>query len=1569
MFVRRLLPILLIATPALAQPFNLNLAQRAGRDVSGGANKPGVYVRDSAVAAEKLALAQRMEHLKEWNKSADVYQEIIEKFADRVVPTDSTASGSDVTRYTSVTLKVQALLGKWPPEGLAVYRARYESQAQSMLDAADIDDVAALNRVVQRYFPTEAAKKAALRLMELDIENGEFSASAWLGERLLATHPSLGADEPTVIFRTALAEHMAGNESAAKASADDLKQRFPNAIGTVMGKDATLADAIVKLIDEPVPVPKNGAAESWPMLGGDPSRGRVPDAAGRPGANVASISLLPPVSHRRVSPSVRGPIDAMQRQRRELGLNLCVMPVIDRGELFYQDNSRIYAVSVDSGIPLPGWSMNATTPDNNRRTADAPLIVPGSGQLSVTVTDSSVLAILGQGDRAQVMTDFGMAIQAASNTQLLCVDRATGAKRWSLAPSQFPDALANLRTLKLNGSPLVVGDNVYVAARGGTPMQFEDSYVVCASLTDGRLRWACYLASGNAPGEGFGLPALPNDAITHLAYAGGRIYAVTNLGAVASIDAYTGTIAWLTLYPKPAQPNNPMMAFAAMQAAGNGNPNLMSRVRKPWAQNPAIVLGGMVFALPSDSPNLMIYDAATGEEKKRISMADYDNADTLLGVIDEKLIVCGPDRIDCINWKTFDPTKGRDQNLIWSDPVVPPGSTEQQAKDVVRGRGFVTSDSVFLCTKNDLRRFAVNSGKVVEFYPHGGAPWPGGEGPGNILVTQDQVIIAGSDAIVVYSDLQLARAKLDKAVADAPTDPAPRLKYAETLFAAGAVDEAVAKLDDAIGLLGGLNSMRPGADRDGVFARAMTFAERSADPKAGLADPARVYGLFDRAAAAASSPAQQVAWRISRAHFAHEHQDIPAEIDLYQSILLDAKYRAVAVPNDDHTGTAPAASIAETNINDLLKRAPQAYAKYEQAAKSALATAQQGKDPQAMLGVAQTYPNATVAVDAMFAASDAFEAAGKNRSAVGVLNLLYSRYRDVADKPRLLESQARTHLPLPGGIDVAIARLNEGAKLNTPQLTRPLKLPDGSTIENVTFGAAAELLQKYSADIATAALPEFNLPATGAHVKSAAFLPETPQTTIQDVERIVQPPRELGKLMRFDRIVTWGDKGVSIYAVGTNTPMGTCSTIHAEPRGGAWVGNDLLVWTTQKLWLLRGDNATLAWQADLASLAPVEITSTSGDAAPAPEVAQRQVRMGAGGNIVIDNMVVQVHGGRVVLPNGVVIAGAVGQQARRIAGNEQIDHVRPVGDRVVIATSNGRFAAIELGTGQVAWQTRPTDATFDQVVNSDDFIAARFNDDFGVQIVAMETFSGQIVWQKTFLPESGQAPVNMTLSPDGTLIYTMPDRLCGVDLYEAGKGLKFGDRANPEAAQVFSGAAGLDQLVVADGRVLALADGGQYVRVLSPDKGTEISQPLPTNSQAWNVSLRVVGPHLYVINQHSALGYDLAHPDDTSTSAEAIPTPSIRDAFIGKRHLVLLDQPASIGGAPDAAQISDHFRLLAYARYPRGQGRTGESGKLDQTPIISHPAGIDQWQPVEGGFYYRSIDRQAHFLKGAYTGS
>src|SRR5688500_10045895 len=195
--------LVLVATPSFT------FAQRFGPGPDPNRDpRLGVYVRDSAVAGEKLAHAERMERLKEWEKSADIYQEIVEKYADRVVPTNTPAPGEGAVmqRYKSVTLAVQERLGKWPQDGLEMYRARYESQAASMRDAAGLDDAAALSRVTQVYFPTDAAKLAGMRLIELYIESGEFAAAAWMGERMLANHPGLGDDRAKVLFRTGLAD-------------------------------------------------------------------------------------------------------------------------------------------------------------------------------------------------------------------------------------------------------------------------------------------------------------------------------------------------------------------------------------------------------------------------------------------------------------------------------------------------------------------------------------------------------------------------------------------------------------------------------------------------------------------------------------------------------------------------------------------------------------------------------------------------------------------------------------------------------------------------------------------------------------------------------------------------------------------------------------------------------------------------------------------------------------------------------------------------------------------------------------------------------------------------------------------------------------------------------------------------------------------------------------------------------------------------------------------------------------------------------------------------------------------
>src|SRR6478735_8536742 len=85
-----------------AAQFQVQLADDGPDGVAGKEHNEFVFVRDSATALEKFTLAQKMERLKEWNKSADLYQEVLEKYRDRVIPAGKDSKGV-INRYTSVT--------------------------------------------------------------------------------------------------------------------------------------------------------------------------------------------------------------------------------------------------------------------------------------------------------------------------------------------------------------------------------------------------------------------------------------------------------------------------------------------------------------------------------------------------------------------------------------------------------------------------------------------------------------------------------------------------------------------------------------------------------------------------------------------------------------------------------------------------------------------------------------------------------------------------------------------------------------------------------------------------------------------------------------------------------------------------------------------------------------------------------------------------------------------------------------------------------------------------------------------------------------------------------------------------------------------------------------------------------------------------------------------------------------------------------------------------------------------------------------------------------------------------
>jgi outer membrane protein assembly factor BamB len=1580
----------------------------------------GVYVRDSALALEKFALAQKMERLKEWNKSADLYQEILVKYADRVVPSQIDKDNK-IYQYTSVTKGVQDQLARGPLEGRDVYRARYEAAAQQMVDNAGRNDLFTLNQVFSKYFITGAARQAGLRLIELNTERGEFLSAAEKGDRLLERHPTVEAERPALLFRTALAYHLAGDAQRAAQRLDQLRQNFAQAVGVVRGKEAVLADALAAELKTPVQALAGGAADSYPMLGGDPSRGRVSAANVSPGAPLFDVPLAKPVWDRIPAQHRMNMEQALAMSERD-GLTLGVMPAVDRGELYFQDGRRIYAVSLGSGgLPLAGWRQTYPGDRNGQ------YILPGTWgsarnyQHSVTLTDTSVLAVMGQPDRRAV--EIGLQLQG--ETKLVCLDRATGKENWVVTPGslQLPKDAEGVRQLQLMGSPLVIGDAVLVAGRSNKPgQQFEDCWVVCFDLAAGKYRWSSYIASSSAAGAAWGLQAnvAMSDNATHLAYGDGRVYVMTNLGALGALDAYNGTILWLNIYPRSLPQNmDPNIGFNQW-----GMAQVQAASRRPWTFNPVVVQQGKLFALPIDGKFLMVYDAANGVEVKRIRLNHLHEADTLLGVTGDRLVVTGTDRVVCLNWPKYDAEQFGDDMLFWKSGDL---------RFPIRGRGFVTQGSVFVPAGDRLFRYDMQRGKVIETYPpyDTGRTWEkGSEGPGNVVATSDYVIIAGDQRVNVYTDLAAAKKRLDGEVAAAPTDPQPRLRYAGLLFAAGDSAGALGKLDEAIKLLGGLGAMAGGPNRDQVFADALTFAEKLT--AAGNAENRpRVMEMYDRAAAAASSPAQQVRYRLSRAKLAEAERDAPTAIKLYQEILSDPRMRGESLTDDASGAPTQAAAYAEKAVGNLIRVAGMAnYAPYQQAAAAALAEAQQANDPSKLLAVAQVYPNSTVAPQAMLGAADAYEAAGDSKAAVNVLRPMYFKYPDSKEKARIIESMARNYLLLKnrrGNVDSAAARLAQGSTLaGDPKLSKPLVLPDGKQLPaGMPFAQALDEVRRYTGREAAKALPDFRLPQPRKRTKEEKlaspnwpFLPQGEATVINDVTALVPPVREFS---RPDRLVTWtAGRGLSIFPSASNKPLGSSESVAQPPQKLAWLDEDLLVWGDTEVALVPGGGGAAKWKLELKNLPQVEVmrlADASGGAAavggfPNQPFGQVQVMVQGNRQFIIRNGIMQPLQPPAVAP--APAAGAV----------EQVADVRPVGDRVLVSTTSGRLLSVEVPTGRVAWQARLNDRALDRVVATEDFVVVRTSDPNTVRLVVLDTFTGQHIGTKPFAVQPGMVPMNMALSADGTLVYTLPQALVLKDLYKS-----WTDPAaeklipGPPQQPPYTGATRPDQLIIAEGRILALADGGpqigvtpdKYVRLHSLETGLalplkfktgkgdeEVDRVLTTSNKSWDVGLRVIGSHLYVIGARAIVSYNLDRPAESWSTVYTLPSANIRDAFIGQDFLAVLEQPDAIAqpGGPAAAQVqaqqqqqqqalrpgqqpaeegagganpnpapakpSPMYRLHVYGIYPVSEKNPAQSGRLDYVKEVADPAGITpNWQPMDGGFAYQTADGKVKMLLGA----
>lgn len=1510
----------------------------------------GVYVRDSVTAVEKLALAERMERLTEWHKAADVYQEILGNYSDRVLPSQTDANNR-IYQYASVSAVVHERLSRWPAEGLAVYRARYESEAQLLLEKAKSGDRETLSRVVTLYFPTDTAKLAAIRLMDDYFENGDFPAAAWLGDRLASIHPNIEAQKPLLLYRTALCYQLSGFPAQAQARLDELKARYPDAAGAVRGRETVLAETLASELKQ-ARAQSRGNPDSWPSAYGSLDGARIADAdAPIGGAKLFAVELPKPRPTAQPNANRRAPGFSEEADRNR-GVMTGILPVLDAGQMFFSDNASIYAVSMDSGLPLSGWMSTYPNEPAGRYTLPTAPRSP-RGILSQTqVTADSVYAILGL---APGQNPFISVPINAGTTAMVCLDRTSGKENWKLLLQSLPTP--ELKQLSFSGSFAVVGENIFIAAHNRRQAQFEDCYLLCMDRTTQKLKWSTLIASSsplnNAAMEMGGnfSPQRPSQ----IAYSGGRVYILSNSGAMASVDAYSGTIAWLNIYPRSTVQTPEMMRLRF----GGGVPAMEST--PPWQNNPVIVSDGRVFVLPTDGSFIHVYDAGNGVEIKRIP-TDYLNRDnrlvTLVGVSGDKLVAENGDEVCCFNWPKFEAAQDRFENLFWAQPV-----KKQRNAEAVRGRCLMTAGHVLVPTADRLWALALEGGAIVHSYPSPDRTWDETEGPGNVLVSASHLILSTPSRINVYTDLSLATKRLDAEIAEAPHDPALRLRYAEVLFVADQLEAALARLDEAIELCGGPErvAVHPAGER--VFTASISFAGKLSRKTRPTVIPL-VQSFFDRAAATAATHQQQVSYRLARANWMHDRQDYVTELKLLQEILHNPDWRSTPVV--DGSTTTQAAVRAERTIGELIAKQPELYAPYEDQASAAFNAARASANPQEIIGVALAYPNSKAAPQAMLTAADACEAAGDPRQAIAVLRQLYFRYPDALPKISVLEAMARNYLALPNRLDAAAARVAQAVQIDPKQrISAPIRLSSGQVLENITFTQLADQLSQLqraeeSQQLPRCAFPPMVRTAQGKYPEP--FLSEDPAQQVGGVVSLLVPQRRFGKP---DCVIAlMSNSSISVFTGGNPKPLFVSQPLGEVAIGAAWIEQNLLIWTTQKLVLLHGSSGETLWQCALSAVPMIELAPDAG-VGEAQEEQAVQVELGPGGIVV---------GGR----------ARVNLNPPPAAGPEQIFRVQILTDRVMLSSTAGRLIALDLQNGKLLWQNRPGARPVSRMLANDDFaVTINLADTGGARIDVFDAVSGRFLSRRQVEESPNGSILNAALSDDGKLVYLLPEQLCVKDLYSRGDELSFWRGVAREPGQrLFSGAVGEDQLIVQGGNVYVIAGEGAYTRIYSLDNGDTImpgkkrssgqSNGLPTQltreepDNGWSARLLVLGSRFYIYGKNAVAAYDLVREGaQWSYDSGKLDTRwTIHSAIPAQDYLLLIKSPnpdapprAQAGGQPARLQIAAFSRTIV----PSGL----ESGNHDYAFTISGPSEVKEYQLVNGGFYYRSGDNQLHFLRAA----
>jgi len=373
--------------------------------------------------------------------------------------------------------------------------------------------------------------------------------------------------------------------------------------------------------------------------------------------------------------------------------------------------------------------------------------------------------------------------------RLFAFELETGRPLWNHMPPPDWDGESGefADRTRVAGPPVIAASRVLVPA---CRVQGRiDYHVACYELGTGELLWSTPVIGGQRELNMFNRHEFEFSAAP-LRVEGERVVALTQLGTLAALDLFSGSILWETLYEQ-----NPLPARRRYGA----QPRTQS-----WRNTPPVVADGVVVATPVDSDDLIGVDLESGAMLWSLRQSwisreargrNSTDVDLLLGA-DETRVYLGGRRLVALEassgirheapailgWPFDDPLLSQENSparpVLLADRIVVPTTTQRLEIDRFHGRR--------------LRRPAA---------------WGAGQG-GNLLAGDGALFTLNGNSLEGYFewDLLLDRARHEHEAAPAELGPALDLAAlmatrGGTESAAGLSDSARSWLDRALDVL------------------------------------------------------------------------------------------------------------------------------------------------------------------------------------------------------------------------------------------------------------------------------------------------------------------------------------------------------------------------------------------------------------------------------------------------------------------------------------------------------------------------------------------------------------------------------------------------------------------------------------------------------------------------------------------------------------------------------------------------------------------------------------------------